>query len=38
MKTYINPATEAVELNGERLMEGVVQSPTNDGAYAPNRA
>jgi len=33
----MNPATEAVELNGERLMEGVSQSATNEGAYAPGR-
>jgi len=37
MKKYVNPATEAVELNGERIMEGVNQSPAGGEGYAPAR-
>jgi len=38
MKKYMNPATEAVELNGEHIMQEVVnQSLTNDVAQTPGR-
>jgi len=39
MKKYINPATEAVELQGERMMVEVNQSGSYGGEVnAPGRA
>jgi len=38
MKRYINPATEAVELQGERMMVEVGQSKYNGEAGAPGRS
>jgi len=37
MKKYMNPATEVVNLNGERMMVGVNQSQYNGEANAPER-
>jgi len=37
MKKYINPATMAVELQGERMMVEVGQSAYNGEAGAPAR-